>query len=227
MVAVTKVLLLDFGSVISKSLFETLDDVENTYGLAPGTLDWRGPFAPLEDALWQSMQAGEISEREYWYTRCDQLSTLVGRKLGILDILRDSRGTRPQSCIRPQAVAAIEQARTMGCGVGILSNELELFYGPEFIAQVPILVEMDHIVDATTTQILKPDPEAYRLAQAAFDVPASDIVFVDDQIKNVCGGQAFGFACVHFDVQNPVASYAEALSLLSADTLSSPNQDVA
>ena len=71
-------LLLDFGSVISKSLFETLEDVEATFGLEPGTLDWSGSLADHEDSLWQSMQRDEITEREYWYRRADELSQRVG-----------------------------------------------------------------------------------------------------------------------------------------------------
>jgi len=39
-------LVLDFGGVISKTLFETHDLTERTLGLAPCTLKWLGPFAP-------------------------------------------------------------------------------------------------------------------------------------------------------------------------------------
>ncbi len=39
-------LILDFGGVISQTLFETLRRTETCLGLAPGTLTWGGPFDP-------------------------------------------------------------------------------------------------------------------------------------------------------------------------------------
>jgi hypothetical protein len=39
-------LVLDFGGVISRTLFETHDLTERALGLPPGTLTWRGPFDP-------------------------------------------------------------------------------------------------------------------------------------------------------------------------------------
>src|SRR5690242_17483615 len=49
-------LVLDFGGVISRTLFETHALTEAALGLEAGTLGWRGPFAPETDPLWQSMQ---------------------------------------------------------------------------------------------------------------------------------------------------------------------------
>ena len=54
-------LVLDFGGVISRMLFETHDLSEEALCLKPGTLNWKGPFDPATDPLWQSMQADEIS----------------------------------------------------------------------------------------------------------------------------------------------------------------------
>ena len=59
-------LVLDFGGVVTRTLFETHDMTERELGLAPGTLHWRGPFDPATDAPWRAMQAGEMSERDYW-----------------------------------------------------------------------------------------------------------------------------------------------------------------
>jgi len=41
-----KALILDFGGVISRTLFETHALSEAALGLAAGTLTWQGPFAP-------------------------------------------------------------------------------------------------------------------------------------------------------------------------------------
>ena len=49
-----KALILDFGGVISRTLFETHALSEAALGLAAGKLTWQGPFAPEADALWQA-----------------------------------------------------------------------------------------------------------------------------------------------------------------------------
>ena len=56
-------LVLDFGGVISRIVFETQPENERTLGLKLGTLNWRGPFDPENDPIWQDMQAERISER--------------------------------------------------------------------------------------------------------------------------------------------------------------------
>ena len=203
--------MLDFGSVISKSLFETINDVEQAFDLDPGTLHWHGPFAPEQDNLWRAMQAGEISERNYWARRCGELGALIGRDLDMIDVIRASRGDAPVRCLRPEAVTAIDEARRLGALVAILSNELELFYGSETLARIPLLTVMDHIEDATHTGILKPDPRAYERAMSALNVTPDQVVFVDDQMKNVRGAQALGIYAVHFDVRAPAASFQMAL----------------
>ena len=59
----TKALILDFGGVVTRTLFETHDITERALGLPVGTLTWRGPFDPSTDPLWVSMQAREITEQ--------------------------------------------------------------------------------------------------------------------------------------------------------------------
>ncbi len=212
-----RALVLDFGGVISKTLFETHAASEKALGLAVGTLTWRGPFDVDSDPLWRDMQAGIITEREYWTTRARETGRLVGKEWDTLPpFLTAVRGNDPTEVIRPEALAAIETAKRAGHRLAILSNELDLFYGKEFRTKLPFLADFDLIVDATYTEILKPDPRAFAFITDGLALAASDCVFVDDQLKNIRGGEASGMVTVHFDVTQPSASYAKALSLLSA-----------
>ena len=120
----------------------------------------------------------------------------------------------PHAIIRPEFHKAIAIAKTAGCKLAILSNELDLFYGADFRGKLPFLKNFDVIVDATYTGILKPDRRAYQSICDALSMSASDCVFVDDQRRNVDGAIAAGMVPVHFDVTNPKQSYAEALNLL-------------
>ncbi|MDX1820186.1 MAG: HAD-IA family hydrolase [Paracoccaceae bacterium] len=210
-----RALILDFGGVISRTLFETHDLTEAALGLFPGTLTWRGPFDPATDPLWQDMQADRITERDYWHRRTAEVSAIVGQNwTAMADFVRAARGADPDAVIRPEFRAAIAQARAAGIRLAILSNELDLFYGADFRARLPFLAHFDVIVDATHTGVLKPDPAAYRLCLDQLDLPARACVFVDDQPRNITGAQAAGLQCVQFDVAHPARSYDQALHLL-------------
>ena len=213
----TRALVLDFGGVISRTLFETHAETEAALGLAPGTLTWRGPFDPAGDALWQAMQADRISERDYWLARTQEVGRRVGEDWTRMEqFVQRARGADPALVIRPEAVHAIERARAAGCRLALLSNELDLFYGAGFRARLPLLGHFDLIVDATHTGILKPDPRSYAALTDGLGLAPADCVFVDDQGRNVAGARAAGWQAVHFDVQAPAASFRAALGLLGA-----------
>ena len=208
----SKALVLDFGGVVTRTLFETHDLSEKALGLPPGTLTWRGPFDPDSDPLWQSMQADEISERDYWRIRTQEVAALVGKSwTEMSDFVKAARGADPGSVMRPEALNAIEFVRNAGGKLAILSNELDLFYGAEFRNRLPFMKHFDVIVDATYTNILKPDPRAYSACCEALRLAPQDCVFVDDQLRNIRGGEASGMQCVHFDVKHPQRSFSKAL----------------
>ena len=210
-----KALVLDFGGVISRTFFETHRASEAALGLPTGSLTWRGPFDPASDPLWQQMQADRISERDYWMARTREVGRLLGEEWDRMETLvQRARGADPEAILRPEAVAAIETARADGCRLGLLSNELDLFYGRGFGGRLSLLRGFDALIDATYTQVLKPDPRSYTLCQQALGVAPEDCVFVDDQRRNVDGALAAGWLAVHFDVQRPGASFAQALDLL-------------
>lgn len=208
-------LVLDFGGVISRTLFETHALSEQTLGLPAGTLTWRGPFDPASDPLWQAMQADQISERDYWLQRTREVGALLGEDWQRMEqLVQRARGADPAAVIRPEAVAAIHAAKAAGRRLAILSNELDLFYGEGFSQRLPLLKDFEVMVDASYTEILKPDPAAYALCLQRLGLDAEDCVFVDDQLRNVQGGMRAGLHCVHFDVRRPAASFGEALDLL-------------
>ncbi len=212
----TRALVLDFGGVITRTLFETHALTEKALGLAPGSLTWRGPFDPDSDPLWQSMQDDEITERQYWQQRTSDVAALAGQDwTEMAQFVVAARGADPMPIIRPEALDAIDTAREAGCRLAILSNELDLFYGRDFRGKLPFLEHFDIIHDATYTKILKPDPRAYRACTEALGMAPENCVFVDDQARNIAGAKAVGMQTVHFDVSRPAAGFARALKRLN------------
>lgn len=214
----TRALILDFGGVISRTLFETHDLSEKALGLPNGSLTWQGPFAPEADPLWRAMQANEISERDYWKSRTAEVAKLVGQNWNEMsDFVRAARGADPDAVIRPEFRTTIAACKAAGVRLAILSNELDLFYGADFREKLPFLKDFEVIVDATYTGILKPDARAYEQVLQELGLPAADCVFVDDQLRNIKGAEALSLPAVHFDVMAPSQSYAEALRLLDLE----------
>ncbi|MEZ2332078.1 HAD family hydrolase [Mesorhizobium sp. RCC_202] len=205
-------LVLDFGGVVTRTLFETHALTEQALGLKPGTLRWQGPFDPGSDPLWRLMQRDEISERDYWTERTREVGALIGEKwTSMQTFVQRARGAEPEKVVRPEADQAIRTAHAAGIRLAILSNELDLFYGADFRQRLPLLSLFETIVDATYTKILKPDLRAYAMVGEALQLPLETCVFVDDQKRNVDGAVAAGMPTVHFDVAEPTRSYAEAL----------------
>ena len=213
--SVEKALVLDFGGVVTRTMFETHDITERALGLAPGTITWRGPFDTATDPLWRSMQAREITERDYWMTRTREVGQLLGEDwTDMKTFVQRARGADAELVLRPEARDAILKVKQAGLKLAILSNELDLFYGVEFRKRFPLIELFDAIVDATYTKILKPDPRAYEQVLAELGLDRRNCVFVDDQKKNIEGAEAVGLPYVHFDVTRPAESYARALEML-------------
>jgi putative hydrolase of the HAD superfamily len=148
---VRKGLLLDFGGVISVTLFERHALSEKTLGLPAGTLTWRGPFDPEGDRLWADMIDDRIAERGYWARRASEVGKLFGEDWEMLTLMQRTRGADVNRHIRPEAVQTIRRAKVAGRRVGVLSNELALFCGRDTMDRLDILKELDSIVDGTHT----------------------------------------------------------------------------
>jgi putative hydrolase of the HAD superfamily len=205
-----RTLLLDFGGVIVRTIFECLDQIEHCFGLETGSLKWTGPLDPARDEGWRAMADGRVSERDYWRERLSALGQLVGRKLGMAEVIAAMCGADPNRAVRAEAAATVAKAKAAGCRIGVLTNDLERIYGPDVVAQFAILCEMDAVIDGSRSGLRKPSPEAYAAALAALHSTAKEVVFVDDQPGNVDAAIALGMAGVAFDVREPALSFRAA-----------------
>ncbi|MBI3525853.1 MAG: HAD-IA family hydrolase [Betaproteobacteria bacterium] len=211
-------LILDFGSVVTLTLFETHRLSERELGLPANTLTWMGPFDPLADTLWASMQRDEISEREYWLQRTKEVGALLGEEWSeIVQFVSRTRGRNPAEIVRPEIPTLIFAAKAAGRKLAILSNELDLFYGRSIRTELGFLGDFDVINDATYTGVLKPDRQAYDACVSQLGLAANECVFIDDQIRNVIGGRNAGLQALHLDVKNPQAAFNAALERLGID----------
>lgn len=203
-----KALLLDFGGVCLLNPVEMHRHTERVLGLPAGVLTWMGPVDPSTDALWRALLSEEISERDYWHRRAEEVGALAGRAgYTLRDFLTEIYALPEEIIIRPAAVATVAKARAAGRKVGILTNDLHAFHGKEWVDSMRFFRGMDSLTDASHTGILKPDPRAFEQALHELGVAAADVVFVDDQPRNVAGAVAYGLETIAFDVADPDGSW--------------------
>jgi putative hydrolase of the HAD superfamily len=209
-----RALLLDFGGVIQKSFFETRKDIEELLNLRAGSLQWAGPFGLSSDVLWHQVVIGEYSERDYWNQRAREVGKLVGQDWAIRDFCAKHNELPREATLRPEVLQLIADVKHAGLKFGILTNELELFQAKGWLATMPFADQVDCVIDATHTHILKPDPRAYELALTELDLSANEVVFIDDQPRNVSGGEAVGIRSLRLDITNYQACIVEARALM-------------
>ena len=212
------VLLLDFGGVCLLNPAELHHVVEAHFGLATGSLTWRGPLDPQGDDLYaQSIGEGGISERGYWALRADEIGRAAGVTLDLVGYMGVAFAAGGDELIRPEAVDVVQRAQDAGIGVSVLTNDLRAFHGDEWVDSIGFLRRVDHVVDCSLTGFLKPDRRAYQLALTALgDVEPARILFVDDQPLNATGADDAGLTGMWFDIADATASWtsvAERLGL--------------
>lgn len=146
---------------------------------------------------WRAYSVGAMSSEAYW--------TAVARAL---ELDPETAAPRLAEAMRRAWWARLDEAvldvldavrRHRGAGryprLGILSNS-----APEHEAHIPRFEgRFDVACFSHRIGARKPDEAAYRAALAALDVPAQEVVFVDDKARNTGAAAALGMIGVPFE----------------------------
>lgn len=210
-------LVLDFGGPVLLTPFEVVAQRPGTPTYA--LLHERGPLAPLEnpDPVWEDLQAGRITERDYWDARSAEWHALGGHGSDIRAMVAHLYEPPRPELVRDQAYALVRDARAAAVPVSVLTNDMRAFHTDDWIARMDILRDIDVIVDGSVEGHLKPHPRLYELLSERLGVPFTDLVFLDDQATNIRGAESLGIMSVFFDVTDPDASYAQVRKLLGLE----------
>lgn len=207
-------LLLDIGGVVIRTPFELLAGAERRAGLPDGALGRRGPFDPDGDPEFDEVAQGTTTERAYWQVRADRAAPLLGVPPGMKPFMRLLFDLPEDAVVRPEMVALIDDTLAAGHRVGLLTNDLVDFHGKDWVDRLTIFTRAHALVDVSQHGVLKPAPEAYELGIDAMGVPASHIVYLDDQPVNVAGARAVGLEAIEVDVTDVGAAVARARGAL-------------
>ncbi|MDA9802874.1 HAD-IA family hydrolase [bacterium] len=207
-------LLLDVGVVFFKSAWEIADDYERLRGLPPGTVVGRGPLDPEGDERWQRYLAGEATEREYWLDFAAKAQANGAPLDGHPTLMRAMFQTPGIDATRPEAIALVRRALEAEIPLGILTNELMDFQGRAWVEAQEWFPWFPVLIDSSELGVRKPDPQPYLIAIEQMGLPASEIVFIDDNPTYVAGGEAVGMQSILLDVRDPGAAFADAAERL-------------
>ena len=185
--------LLDMGGVVIPTLFESV-----AVAGFPG-----GPFR--EEAEYAAVERGEVAERDYWARLAERRPDL---DVGAL--------WRACSRVRVEVRAALD-AVAGRVRLVAFTNDMAHWFGADWPGRFPELAGFDQVVEAARLGVLKPDPEAFRLAAAEIGETPERCLFVDDLAVNLDGAAAVGMQTLLFEVRDPAGSIAALLARLGLD----------
>ncbi len=97
----------------------------------------------------------------------------------------------------PGTADLIRELHAAGVPMWGLTNWSDELY-PYAPRRFPVLDLLDDVVVSGSERIAKPDPAIFEIAVARAGLPASDLLFVDDQEVNVAAAVAFGMDGIVF-----------------------------
>jgi epoxide hydrolase-like predicted phosphatase len=177
-------LLVDFGGVLTTSVWDSFADFCREKGLEEGTV--KRLFREDPEALGdlRGLETGTIEETEF--------EERFARRLGLddaADLIESMfRGMLP---CEPM-VAAVRAAGDRGVKTGLISNSWSTsHYDRELLEEL-----FDTAVISAEVGLHKPQPEIYMLAAERLVEPPERCVFVDDLRENCAGAEAVGMTAI-------------------------------
>jgi putative hydrolase of the HAD superfamily len=192
-----KALIVDFGGVLTTSIWPAFGEFCDAEGLAPDSVLELFRNDPEALALLRKLETGELSAEEF--------EPRFGVMLGVAEtdglIERLFAGLRPDEAM----IGTVRSARDAGVRTGLISNS----WGLGIYDRAPTDL-FDATVISGDVGLHKPQAEIFRLACDRLDVEPGESVFVDDLRENCAGAEAVGMTAVlHRDSAQTVARLEE------------------
>jgi epoxide hydrolase-like predicted phosphatase len=176
-------LLIDYGGVLTTSVFEAFHAFERREGLAPSTVARLLRTDPRVRGLLIGLETGSVSEARFESEFGGLLGVsgdgLIGRLLAV----------RPQESV----IRAVRALHDSGVRTALVSNS----WGPRGYPAELLSELFDAVILSGEVALRKPDPEIYRLGANRIDLDPSECVFVDDLPANLEPAARLGMATVH------------------------------
>jgi epoxide hydrolase-like predicted phosphatase len=191
-------LLLDFGGVLTTSVWDSFADFCREHGLDGQTVKRLFREDPEALADLRALEIGALTESQFERRFADRLGLDSGEDL--IDSM--FRGMRPE----PRMVEATTRAREAGVRTALVSNSWSTsHYDRDFLGEL-----FNELVISGEVGLYKPQREIYQLAAARLEVGPKSCVFVDDLRENCEGAEAVGMTVVrHRSAEQTIAELEE------------------
>jgi putative hydrolase of the HAD superfamily len=177
-------LLVDFGGVLTSSLFDSFGAFCEHEGLAPETLAERFRADKATRELLIGLETGRVDEQHF---EARLAATLGVEAAGLIDRL--FAGSGPDEPM----LAAVRTAHEKGIRTGLISNS----WGTRRYDRALLSEIFDGVVISGEVGMRKPALEMYVLGAERIGVPPAECVFVDDLPFNLEPAAELGMATVH------------------------------
>jgi epoxide hydrolase-like predicted phosphatase len=177
-------LLVDFGGVMTTSVWDSFADFCREKGLEEGAVRRLFREDPEAIADLRGLETGSIEEAEFE----QRFATRLGLD-DATDLIESMfRGMRPAEPV----VAAVRAAGDRGVKTGLISNSWSTsHYDRELLEEL-----FDTVVISAEVGLHKPQPEIYLMAAERLAEPPERCVFVDDLRENCTGAEAVGMTAI-------------------------------
>ena len=199
-----QVVMVDYGEVLCfQPAPEAIARMARVFRIDPESflpiyIQGRGPY-----------DRGDLLAEEYWRAFASRSGvTLTGdeiEKLRHWDIEMWSKTNEPM-------ILWLERLRSAGVKTAILSN-----MPSDMVAHVrrnfPWLKHFDHQIFSADVRRIKPEPAIYEHSLKILNVPASEVLFIDDREVNLKQARAAGMQTIRFQSVNQLRDDLHALGL--------------
>jgi putative hydrolase of the HAD superfamily len=177
-------LLVDYGGVLTTSLFESFRSFCELAGIASDAIADRFREDPAARELLIDLETGRLAEPDFE----QRFAAMLGvPPEGLIDGL--FAGSQPDEAM----LGAVVRARESGIRTGLVSNS----WGARRYDRPRLAELFDGIVISGEVGIRKPAPEIYLMGAEHIGVDATACVFVDDLAFNLKPAAELGMATVH------------------------------
>ncbi len=177
-------LLIDYGGVLTSSLFDSFAAFCRQEGLDPEAIATRFRSDPAARELLIGLETGAIPEDEFERRFADMLGVEAP---GLIDRLFG--GSHPDEAM----LDAVLRARAAGIHTGLISNS----WGTSRYDRAKLAELFDGIVISGEEGMRKPAPEMYTLGADRIGLAPDACVYVDDLPFNLKPAAELGMAPVH------------------------------
>jgi epoxide hydrolase-like predicted phosphatase len=185
----------DFGGVLTSPLIESFAAFQDDSGipleelgkaLAAIAADGPNPLFELE--------TGRMSEAEFLRRLGGALTTQLGRPVEMHHFGRAYfQHLHPNQAM----IDHMRGLRRRGYRMAICTNNVRE-WEEMWRAMLPVDEIFELVVDSAYVGVRKPDRRIYEIVLDRLDLPADEIVFVDDVEQNVLAARELGMHAVHF-----------------------------